>query len=917
MRQAQHGGPRSVVAAVEMRTDATKRVPPNGCVRVEPFGPDTVRVKRWRGTQEPRDASFTVVAQPDATGWQTSQAGDRLWMRSASLSVSVTRAGQVSFLAANGRSLLWERPPGREAGHPVATRRSLPQEQCFQLDPPTALYGLGQYRGGAMNRRGRSVRMVQSNTEVVVPFLLSNRGWGLLWDNPSATWFSDDVRGMRFASEAGEAVDYYVCAGADADAVIRGYRHLTGPAPLMPLWVFGYWQSKERYQSAQELESVVAEYRRRGIPLDVIVQDWCYWGDWSRKDKWSGMFVDEEQFGDLRGAIRRIHRRGAKVMISVWPTVGPATAIYRELKKRGHMFRFPSWCGALLYDAFAPAARAIYWKHANKGLLQPLDVDAWWMDATEPEFAPAGSLDPLTNRAAGMAQRATAAGPWRNVLNAYGLVHTGGVHDGQRAATDRKRVVILTRSAFAGQQRNGAATWSGDIGAGWHVFAEQIPAGLNFCAAGIPFWTTDCGAFFVHDHGGRFPDGVQDPAYRELYLRWFQFATFCPIMRSHGTQTPREVWQFGQPGEPIHDALVEFIRLRTRLVPYLYSVAASSVTPMRALALDWPADRRTANIADQFLCGPALMVCPMTQPVAHVPSLPECIAYSDLLDVDNEPLAITARFAGKLTERANALDFAWRDQPVLRSLRGAIRAPGRATGLRLRTSGPVKLWLAGKLVLEAGDGEHVVRYRFATRVPVAFRLECRQRTGAGHLYVGWRGLADHTIAPERKVYLPRGDWYDFWTNERLEGHAQPWPPPSRRQHGRDEVRPSSGWVTRPAPLTSLPVLVRAGSILPLGPVRQFVGEKAADPIEVRVYPGADGAFTLYEDEGDGFGYERGRFATIRFEWNEARRELVIGARHGRFAGMLKRRTFRCRLAHRAGKGRTVTYNGAAQRVRFL
>jgi alpha-D-xyloside xylohydrolase len=259
-------------------------------------------------------------------------------------------------------------------------------------------------------------------------------------------------------------------------------------------------------------------------------------------------------------------------MISVWPTVGPATAIYRELKRRGHMFDFPSWCGAFLYDAFAPAARAIYWRHVREGLLQPLDVDAWWMDATEPEFARAGSLDPATNYAAGVTQRDTAAGSWRRVLNAYGLVHTGGVHDGQRAATDRKRVVILTRSAFAGQQRHGAATWSGDISASWRVFAEQIPAGLNFAAAGIPFWTTDCGAFFVHDHGARFPDGVKDPAYRELYLRWFQYATFCPLMRSHGTQTPREVWQFHEP------ALTTFIRLRTRLVPYLYSVAASGAT---------------------------------------------------------------------------------------------------------------------------------------------------------------------------------------------------------------------------------------------------------------------------------------------------------------------------------------------------
>lgn len=853
--------------------------------RVEPFGPGVVRVKRWPGAKEPRDAGFTVVAKADATGWTTAQEGNRLWLRSATLQVSVTRGGQVSFHDVAGKLLFSEQP----------SRQRL--TQAFTLDPATALYGLGQYRGGAMNWRGRSVRMIQSNTEVVVPFLLSNRGWGLLWDNASASTFRDDDTGMRFVSEAGDATDYYVCAGADADAVIRRYRHLTGPAPLMPLWAFGYWQSKERYQSAKELESVVAEYRRRRVPLDVIVQDWCYWGDWDRKQYWSGMFVDEAYFGDLRGAIRRIHRQGAKVMISVWPLLGPATKIYRELKRRGHMFDFASWCGAYLYDAFAPAARAIYWKHVRDGLLKPLDVDAWWMDATEPEFAAEGSLDPVTNHKAALLQRDTAAGSWRRVLNAYGLVHTGGVYRGQRAATDRKRVLILTRSAFAGQQRNGAATWSGDIGASWHIFAEQIPAGLNFCAAGIPYWTTDCGGFFVANRGGRFPGGVKDPAYRELYLRWFQYSAFCPIMRSHGTQTPREIWQFGQPGEPIHDALVEFIRLRSRLVPYLYSSAAMFTTPMHALAMDWPADPRAANVPDQFMCGPALMVAPMTQPVAHVAALPECLLYSDLADENGESMGITARRRQDrklVTGREDTLDVKWGEgRPHLVELTGAISPPARATGLHVQTTRAVKVWLDGKLVLNAQPGAHRVKHTFAARVPVRFRLTCAEQPGAGKVYVGWRGLGDHVVPAQRKVYLPRGDWFDFWTNERLRG-------------GRT--------ITRPAPLASLPVLVRAGSILPLGPVRQFVGEKPADPLELRIYPGADGSFTLYEDAGDGYGYERGESATIRFEWRDAQRELVISARQGHFPGMLLKRTFRCLLI--GNKPRTVRYRGECQRVQL-
>lgn len=830
-------------------------------LRIEPFAPGIVRVQRWHGARQPRAASFTVIAKPDRAGWQLTQEGNQRWLRSATLQVSVARAGQVAFYDAAGR-LLFREQPNRQ-----------PLAQAFTLDPATALYGLGQYRGGAMNWRGRSVQMIQSNTEVVVPFLLSNRGWGLLWDNASATEFRDDATGMRFISEAGDAVDYYVCAGANADAVIAGYRQLTGAAPLPPLWAFGYWQSKERYQSAKELASVVAEYRRRRVPLDVIVQDWCYWGDATRKEYWSGMFVDTKQFGDLRGAIRRIHRQGAKVMISVWPLLGPATKIYRELKRRGHMFDFDSWCGAFLYDAFAPAARAIYWKHMRDGLLEPLAVDAWWMDATEPEFACEGCGDPVMNRRAALQQRPTAAGPWRRLLNAYSLVHTGGVHDHQRATTDRKRVVILTRSAFAGQQRYGAATWSGDIAASWLVFAEQIPAGLNFAAAGIPWWTTDCGAFFVSGQGARFPDGVKDPAYRELYLRWFQYATFCPFMRSHGTQTPREIWHFNEP------ALADFIRLRSRLVPYLYSVAAGGDTPLRALALDWPNDRRAANVADQFLCGPALLVAPMTQPVAHVPALPECLTYRNLSDIHGESLALTADGDKRVT---------YIDLKAVRALRGTIHAPAGATGLRLRTTEPVKVWLAGKLVLNAGAGDHEIAYRFTQ--PVRFRLEGRQ---PGRLYVGWRGVADHLVAPERNVYLPRGDWYDFWTNERLVG-------------GRT--------ILRPAPLRSLPVLVRAGSILPLGPVRQYVSEKPADPMELRVYPGRDGAFTLYEDEGDGYGYERGRCARISFQWNDARRELTLGARQGHFPGMRRQRTFRCVLIGAGTK--VVKYAGNEKRVTF-
>jgi len=250
-----------------------------------------------------------------------------------------------------------------------------------------------------------------------------------------------------------------------------------------------------------------------------------------------------------------------------------------------------------------------------------LDIDAWWMDGTEPEFE--DCHDTSRHKASCLKQRDTVAGSWARMLNAYSLVTTGGVHDNQRAVSDRKRVFILTRSAFAGQQRYGAATWSGDVSANWPTFAAQIPSGLNFCLAGIPYWTTDNGAFFVSGRGAVFPAGVRDPAYREFFLRWFQYSCFCPLMQSHGTQTPREIWQFGQPGETIHDALVRFVRLRMRLLPYSYSLAAMTTfdgyTPMRALAMEFPNDPRIYNVADQFFYGPALMACPVTAPMVHAP----------------------------------------------------------------------------------------------------------------------------------------------------------------------------------------------------------------------------------------------------------------------------------------------------------
>jgi len=641
--------------------------------------------------------------------------------------------------------------------------------QYWKLSKDEAIYGLGQLQDGYMNLRNTTDTLIQTNTVAVNPFLISTLHYGILWDNYSKTIFRDNENSASFWSEVGDKIDYYFVAGENMDDVISGYRQITGKAPMFGKWAFGYWQSKERYVDADDLMSVVKEYRERKIPIDNIVQDWNYWADISNKDSiwvnakksWSSMYFHPSTYKNPAETINEIHEKyNMHYMISIWPALGPQTEIYKEILEQGHVYPPAHWSSGYIYDAYSKDARNIYWKHIKKGIMEN-GADALWMDGTEPELGDQHTFKVSETNIKKFGY--TELGSMARYLNTYSLMTTTGSYNNWRKDFPKKRVFILTRSCFTGQQRNAAVTWSGDVNANWNVFKKQITAGINYCMAGIPYWTTDIGAFFLHGHDvghgpGMYKDHKQN-AYREFYVRWFQYGTFNPIFRSHGTNTPREVWQFGEKGEWAYEALLKYDNLRYRLLPYIYSlswqVTNSDYTIMRALAMDFTNDPEAYDIKDQFMFGSNLMVCPVTEE-----------QYFPLVQSKEQ---------------------------------------------------------------------------------------------------------DFDSIKNRKVYLPKDTyWYDFWTGIKVKGGQT---------------------ITKETPIDIMPLYVKAGSIIPLGPYKQYATEKMENPIELRVYTGANASFVIYEDENDNYNYEKGIYSEIVIEWNEKTKELLIGKRNGEFPGMLKQRTF--------------------------
>ena len=637
-----------------------------------------------------------------------------------------------------------------------------------------AIYGFGSHEEGYGNLRGKSRQIYQQNMKACVPCMMSTNGYGFLFDCGSLMTFEDNGYGSYVWMDTVDELDYYFFAGTSYQKLLHAYRTLTGAVPMLPKWAFGYGQSKERYHCADELIDIVKEYRARKIPLSFIIQDWMTW----EEGKWGQKSFDATRYPDPKGLTDILHDMGAAMMISVWPNMNGMGENQKEFLANGYMLGNQS-----TYNAFSADARAMYWKQANEGIFQ-YGVDAWWCDCSEPFEADwHGELRPEPHE-----RLQINVGEAKKYLDdaqisEYSLCHSRGIYEGQRSVTDDKRVVNLTRSSFAGQGRYSAITWSGDTSANWETLKRQIPEGLNFCAAGEPYWSMDIGGFFTDCQNewfvkGDYPDGCNDLGYRELYTRWLQYGTFLPMMRSHGTNTPREIWRFGEPGTMFYDAIAKFIRLRMMLMPYLYSQAAAvsmkSDTFITALGLAFPNDPQTFDIRDQFLFGPSLMVCPVTAPMYY----------------------------------------------------------------------------------ESGS------------VP----------------------LAD--VPKQRSVYLPAGcGWYDFFTGIYYAGGQT---------------------ILADAPIDKIPLFIKAGAIVPMGPAEQYPGEEEDAVITLHIYPGSDCSFSLYDDAGDSYRYEQGEYTVTPLFFSNETNTLTIGKRQGSFPKMKQSQQYRIVLN---GRETTVTVeNGEECRI---
>jgi alpha-D-xyloside xylohydrolase len=819
---------------------------PNGTLHVAVCSDQVIHVVASPTNEIPASIVPAVIRPCDGSHFTISRTADAVSIRTRALRVEISRpAGVIRIYTVSGSPLLSEQP--------VAGRSMIPENtngtgtynvrQDFLLSPGEALYGLGQHQEGFFNIRDIPIRLLQANTNIAIPFLLSTKGYGLLWNDPALTdfnpatqtiqldsngqaefqsgpegeygfllsgnfrrelqlsvgdekvidlknmWVAGSAGGkthlaahttykisaetggdtkltvrfpsesMAFRSDASRAIDYYFIYGPEPDRVVSEYRELTGNAPLLPRWAYGFWQCRERYSSQQQILDTAAEFRNRKIPVDAFVQDWQYWGKYG----WNAMRFDESAYPDPREMMSSLHKQDLHLVISVWAKFGTDTAVDRQMVaahlvltsaastgEPGEAKERENWA-----DLFDPKAQKLYWADIDRNLFQD-GLDGWWLDASEPEG------DPLKNDM-------TFLGPGKIVRNAFPLYESSAVYKGQRATDEDKRVVILSRSAYLGQQRNSSISWSGDITANWETLRRQIPAGLSYSMSGLPYWTTDIGGFF------RPVDQYASASYHELLVRWFEFGAFCPIFRIHGFHSETEMWNYGPDVERI---LRQYDELRYRLMPYIYSdawgVTSRGETMMQALPFVYPHDPAVRDVADEFLFGKSLLVSPVTQQGA--------------------------------TER--------------------------------------------NTVLPAGD-----------------------------------------------------DWIDFWTAQRYQG-------------GRS--------ISSHAPLDRLPILVRAGSIVPLGPIVQSTAE-AQDPIVIRIYGGRDADYQFYQDSGDGYGYEHGARAVIPMHWDDHRQSLIIGPTRGDFPGAKRQHTFqvvKVRASHGVGIDpeqnfdRTVKYDGRRMVVRL-
>ncbi|WP_342648183.1 TIM-barrel domain-containing protein [Mucilaginibacter sp. CSA2-8R] len=792
---------------------------------------------------------FKVVATPSTIKLST-----------RSLLVTFSKlTGAISFADASGKIFLQEKlgsrklTPGSTQGEKCFTA-----EQSFTSAPDETLLGLGQFQDGGFNLLNLSRKLTQVNTQIAIPFIYSSKNYGILWHQYGLTYYNpsdsvvtlakkDTVAGGKadaevtttagtkkvsqqqalyrgtlniyragmysflldlgdmdnrhlliidgkpvidqsnlwlppavgklahleagthtiqvvckasnkpkltwkpadnsttFRSPNARELDYLVFKGANADEVISNYRNLSGQVPMLPLWAYGFWQCRERYTSGNHLVETVKEFRKRNLPVDVIVQDWQYWGKYG----WGVPKFDETNYPDPQKFIGELHQLNARLSVSVWENLDKRSDVAKPYIAQNLYIANSPWI-----DIFNPATQKVHWNALNQNLFAN-GVDSWWMDATEPE-----------NDA--LAGKQTYLGPGDFYRLVYPLFVSKAVYDGQRQTNPKKRVAILTRSAFAGQQRYGTINWSGDIGWNWDTFKRQIVAGLNYNMTGMPYWTTDIGGFF---RPGR--SQYTDPQYHDLLIRWFQWGAFNPIFRTHGYQSETEPWKYG---DRVEEQMRTILNQRYQLMPYIYStawqVSKNGYTMMRPLLMDFSADHDAIIQPYEYMFGPSMLIAPVIEP-----------------------------------------------------------------GIK-----------------------------------------------------------------QQAVYLPKSaGWYNWYNEEKYVG-------------GRSVKADADG---------KIPVFIKAGAIIPVGPTMQYTGQKRADTLELRIYSGASGSFTLYEDEGDNYNYEKGLYNTTRFSWNESNRLLTIEpliSKH--YPGRLTKRTFSVRVidGKQAGttsaKSANITYSGIKRVVKI-
>ncbi len=869
-------------------------------IKIVPLGEEIIKVSASATGKFSEKQSLSVLPGITAVDFDVKEEGDKLLISTSKTKVLVsTRTGSIDFFDASGELILKGKEEGGSTLSPVEMDgvEAWEIQQVFESSADEAIYGLGQHQAGEINYRGKNEELFQYNTKVSIPFIISTKNYGLLWDNYSLSRFGDprpyaqidqftlynmngeeggltatylddteaghifieqtestidyenletiknfpegfsfdkaritwegkirpkesglfhfllyyagytkiwidgelladkwrtawnpsvakfqldmkedrdyDIKlewfpdggvsyiGLKvlspvpadqqddisFYSEMGDQIDYYFMKGESMDEVISRYRTLTGKAQVMPKWAMGFWQSRERYKTQEELLSTLAEFRKRHIPIDNIVQDWSYW----KVDDWGSHDFDPARFPDPEGMIDRVHENNARILISVWPKFYLGTEHYKEFEEKGWMYKqaiedsirdwiYPGYIGSF-YDAYNEDARKLFWKQIDEKLYSK-GIDAWWLDATEPDILSNACIDYRKKL-----MNPTASGPATQYFNAYALMNAKGIYEGQRKKNPNDRVFILTRSGFSGMQRYGTTTWSGDIGTSWEDMKVQIAAGINFSMSGLPYWTMDIGGFCVQKKFERATEGSEDmEEWRELNTRWYQFGAFVPLFRAHGQYPYREVWNIAPESHPAYQSMLYYNKLRYHLMPYIYSMTGAvyhtDYTIMRGLAMDFSADKNVLDIDDQFMFGPSLMVCPV--------------------------------------------------------------------------------------------------YEYKIR--------------------------------QREVYFPSGHgWYNLYTSEFNEGGQK---------------------LTVDAPYERMPLYVREGSIVPLGPEIEYTDQKPDAPIDIYVYTGRDASFELYEDESTNYNYETGKFSVIRFEYSEADQKLTILEREGEYEGMVKNREFR-------------------------